>query len=135
LFFPMDLSRGMPNYTQDLNLELLYSSAPYGQPFIPVVTLLLSSHNYSASGPQLGQTLAASGDISFNGGPIYDLSGQEFDLGSAYQNRTDYFQVLAWTGNFPSYAAAIASRNLYVLDGGSSTIVNERQFQTAIHFR
>jgi hypothetical protein len=119
VFFTKALTLGTPNYDQDLNLELLYSSASYGQTFIPVVTLLLSSDSSSASGPQLGQILTAGGDIS-DYGTIYDQSSQEYDLGSAYQNRTDYFEVLAWTGLFPSYAAAFASRNLDVLVGGSS---------------
>jgi hypothetical protein len=109
-----------PNYNQDLNLELLYGSAIYSPSFVPVVTLLLSSDNEDPSGPQLGQTLAGADDILFNGGTIFDSSYQEFDLGSAYQNRTDYFQVLAWTGPYSSFGAAVASQNKYVYAGASS---------------
>jgi len=118
VFYTKALSLGTPNYGQDLNLELLYGSSTYGQSFIPVVTLLGSS-NASPSGPQLGQIVTAAGDISTYG-TIYEQSGQVFDLGSAYQNRTDYFQVLAWTGFYPSYAAALASHNPDELAGNSS---------------
>ena len=118
-FVTMALSDGTPNYSVNLDLELLfYGSSYYDQPFIPVVTLLGSS-NASPSGPQLGQIVTAAGDIS-DYGTIYEQSGQVFDLGSAYQNRTDYFQVLAWTGFYPSYAAALASGNPNELLGNSS---------------
>jgi hypothetical protein len=119
-FVTMALSNGTPNYTENLNLELLLyeGTLPYGQPFIPVVTLV-GSTLASPTGPQLGQIVTAAGDIA-DYGTIYEQSGQDFDLGSAYQNRTDYFQVLAWRGNYPSYAAALASHNPNELLGNSS---------------
>jgi len=92
---------GVANTTQDLNLELLYGSSA-GAVSTPVVTLLLSSSASPAGTPTaIGATYGAATDISFLG-TIADPSGATYTLPGGV---TDYFQVLAWTGN-TSYANA-----------------------------
>ena len=92
---------GVPNTTQDLNLELLYGSTA-NTVNTPVVTLLLTSSAQPTSGA-LGGVYSAAGDISAYGS-ILDNSGQEYNLPGGV---TDYFQVLAWAGNAPTFQAAI----------------------------
>ena len=113
---------GVPNQSQDLNLQLLFGSSPTSFSSIPVVTLLLSS-SAIPSGSQIGQTLSAAGDITALY-TILDNSGEEYILGSGYENRTDYFKVLAWTGQFSSYQAALASDDPSV-SAGTSAIFTE----------
>jgi hypothetical protein len=92
---------GAPNFTQDLNLELLYGTTA-GSITTPIVTLLLSSSASPANG-NIGGTYMASGDISALGGAILDNNAQEYNLAAG----TYFFQVLAWTGSAASYAAAL----------------------------
>jgi hypothetical protein len=93
---------GVINTSQDLNLELLYATS--GQtPSTPIVTLLLSSIA-APTGGSLGQTIGAAGDIS-SLGYILDNSSQEYSLPAGNYS----LQVDAWTGQFSSYAAALAS--------------------------
>jgi hypothetical protein len=96
---------GTPNTTKDLNLELLYGTSA-GSVTTPVVTLLLSTSATPASTPiAIGGTYAALSDISFLG-TIADPSGVTYSLPGGV---TDFFQVLAWSGSYQSYAAALAS--------------------------
>ena len=102
-----------PNYTENLNLELLIGSSQ-NTINTAVVTLLLSSSAKPTS-PALGGTYSAAGDISFFG-TIYDISGQEYLLPS-YAGETVYCEVLAWTGNYSTYTSA--------LDAGASTAISQ----------
>src|SRR5208282_3624328 len=83
---------GFPNYTQNLNLELLFGTTATSVN-LDVVTLLLNS-SFTPTTGALGQVGSAAGDISLSGGYIYDPSGQEYLL-SAYAGDTVYLQVLA----------------------------------------
>jgi hypothetical protein len=98
---------GVANTSQDLNLELLLGTSA-GAVNVDVVTLLLSS-SASPTSPALGGTYAAAGDISASGGYIYDASGEAYSL-AAYAGTTVDLQVLAWAGNYSSYAAAVAAQ-------------------------
>jgi hypothetical protein len=93
---------GAPNYTQNLNLELLVGSG--GTASIDVVTLLLSQTTASKTS-SLGTIQPANGDITLGDDVIYDPSDNQYQVPAS---TTDY-QVLAWTGNYSSYAAAEAS--------------------------
>ena len=63
------LINGVPNYTQDLNLELLVGSGATAT--IDVVTLLLSQTTAAAASSP-GTTQPPAGDIAFTEGTIYD---------------------------------------------------------------
>jgi hypothetical protein len=89
--------------TQDLNLALLIGSAT---PNTPVVTLLLSDPTVTTS-PAIGQVSSAVGDVSA-AGYIFDPSSQAYVV-SAFAGQTVNAEVEAWTGNYPSYAEALAS--------------------------
>jgi len=89
---------GVINTTQDLNLELLYGASA-GAVTTPIVTLLLSQATTPASSPTpAGGVYSALSDISFLG-TISETSGSAFTVPAG----TDFFQVLAWTGNSASY--------------------------------
>jgi len=109
------------NYTQDLNLELLFGTTPTTV-YNAVVTLLLSSTNSNASGSgALGQVYSASGDISFTGGLIYDNSSTEYML-PGYAGDTIYLQILAWTGSDTNYFDAVRTGDGL---GGESQVFTE----------
>ena len=105
---------GTPDTTQDLNLELLVGATSTSVT-TDVVTLLLNGASNSAT-TALGTTQSAVGDITQFGGTIYDKSanGYVMPAGSAFA------QVLAWTGNFSSFAAAEGSGQVGVYAGSSS---------------
>jgi len=112
---------GVFNTTQNLNLELLVGSG--GTATTPVVTLLLSQTTSSATsalgtiqpgGPSAG----GSGDITQAVGDIYDNTSNGYLVPAG----TTDFQVLAWTGNYSSYAAAVASGQLGVYAGESAVL-------------
>jgi hypothetical protein len=92
---------GAPNQN-DLNLALLQGSTV-------LTTLLLSDGT-------------ATGDITGNGGLIYDNSGDEF-LTPTIAGTTAPFTVEAWTGDYSSYAAALASGVTGVFAGSDSFTV------------
>jgi hypothetical protein len=94
---------GVANTTQDLNLELLYGSSS-ANVTTPVVTLLLSSSASPANGA-LGGTYAAAQDITGLGGVLNDASGTGYLVPAGTQD----FIIEAWTGNYSSYQAALAS--------------------------
>jgi hypothetical protein len=98
---------GVPNTTQDLNLELLVGSQYGGSPNIPVVTLLLSQTTATVTSA-LGTIQPGKGDIT-HGWSIFDLSNNAYDVGNAGLSGYLDYQVLAWTGNYSSFAAAEAS--------------------------
>jgi hypothetical protein len=110
---------GVPNTTQDLNLELLVGSSS-STVTTPVVTLLLNSPGTPSSGA-LGGTYSGNGDVLANGNLIYDNSGEEYLL-TAFAGATAYFQIEAWTGSATSYAAALAQSGQYA---GESSIFSE----------
>jgi hypothetical protein len=110
---------GAPNLTQDLNLELLYGTSA-GNVTTPVVTLLLSSSATPADGNNvnvpLGETFTGAGDISAAGGLLYDTTGSSYAVPAG----SVFFEVLAWSGNYGSYAAAEASGVTGVFGGASA---------------
>jgi len=114
---------GVPNTTQDLNLELLLGTSA-GTITTPVVTLLNSVGTTLNGGviQPLGQESAAAGDISFFG-TIDDQSGAEYTL-SAYAGQTLFFEIEAWTGQYNSYAAALAS-GVTGESAGTSSVFSE----------
>jgi hypothetical protein len=110
---------GVLDTASDINAELLYSSTATGT-FSPVVTLLLSSLA-SPIGNNVGQTIAAAGDItSYGNGSLIDTSGNAYftPLGSG---TTGYFEVQGWLGNEISLAAAQAAGQ----PAGSSGVFSE----------
>jgi len=94
---------GVVDTSQNINLELLVGSSA-GTVTTDVVTLLLSQATATAT-TALGTVQPAAGDISTLNGLIADQTGN----GYAVPGGTDYYQILAWTGNFSSYAAALAA--------------------------
>jgi Ca2+-binding RTX toxin-like protein len=103
---------GVANH-QDLNLELLVGSTS-GTVTTDVVTLLLSAT--SAPTTALGSVQSAAGDITTSGGDIYDATGSSYSVPAG----TAWAQVLAWTGNYSTYAAALASGQQGVYAGESA---------------
>jgi len=99
---PDNTIAGVINTTQDLNLQLLEGSSASTATTV-LATLLVS-------------TGTASGDVS-TFGFIYDNS-----VVSVYNAPagTDFFQVLAWTGQYTSYAAAEAANAVGVYGGASA---------------
>jgi hypothetical protein len=93
---------GVVNTTQDLNLELLVG-ATSSSVSTDVVTLLLSQATSTAT-TALGSVQSGKGDINAVG-LIVDQSGNSYTVPAG----TDYYQILAWTGNFSSYSAAVAA--------------------------
>jgi len=87
---------------EDLNLELLVGSTS-GTVTTDVVTLLLSQTTPTATAA-LGSVQPGTSDITHSGGDIYDPSGNLYTVPAG----TAWAQVLAWTGNASSYAAASA---------------------------
>jgi hypothetical protein len=106
---------GVLDTTTDINAELLYSST-IGGTYSPVVTLSLLSSAGGGSAA-LGQTLAASGDITAYGtGQFYDNSGQAFILPIA-AGATAFFEVqgnvtvngTTYTGQTAAFAEVLSS--------------------------
>jgi hypothetical protein len=100
---------GARDTTQDINAELLYGTSPniFLNPMTPVVTLLLSSSNTSATSAAIGQTLSAVGDIrSYANGTLVDFSGTAYEIPNVPAGGTAYFQVQAWLGNYDTYYEA-----------------------------
>jgi hypothetical protein len=95
---------GVPNITQDLNLELLVYNDIVT---VPVVTLLLSQTTTTVTSA-LGTIQPAKGDIT-QGYSIYDLSNNEYNVGNAGLAGNLDYQVLAWTGNYSTFTAASTS--------------------------
>jgi len=99
---------GVLDTTQDINAELLYGTSP-ANVSIPVVTLLLSASNHGTSAA-IGQTLSAQRDVSFyHSGVLSDPNGWNYVIPNLPAGMTGYFLVQGWTGNFGSYADAVAS--------------------------
>ena len=107
---------------QDVNVQLLVNAPtvgwtpltgyplngqPAGTP--TTSTLLLSDWD-----PMLG-TASAVGDVTgFGPGDIYDFNGSPYAVPDTTTPGTFQFQLLVWTGMYPSYAAAEASHTLGV---------------------
>jgi len=107
---------GANNTTQDLNLELLVGSG--GTAGTAVVTLLLSTSTGSVT-TALGTIQPGLKDVTGTGGDIDDLTHNTYLVAAGI---TD-FQVLAWTGNYATYAAALASGVTGVYAGQSGVVV------------
>jgi len=107
---------GAPDTTQDINLELL-EGASSSTVTTDVVTLLLGNSSAPSGTPvAAGGTYSAVNDVSFLG-VINEASGSEFAVPAG----TDFFEVLGWTGNYATLAAAQAGGAAT----GSSPIFNE----------
>jgi hypothetical protein len=108
---------GVANNTTDLNLELLVGSTSTTVT-TDVVTLLLNGATASAT-TALGTVQPGQGDIVATGGDIYDGTGNTYVVPAG----TAWAQILAWTGNYSSYAAAVAAgQGGAVVDAGISQI-------------
>jgi hypothetical protein len=94
---------GVANSSQNLNLELLVGSTS-GTVTTDVVTLLLNGATATAT-TALGSVQAAGNDITHSGGDIFDGTLNTYIVPAG----TAWAQVLAWTGNYSTYAAALAS--------------------------
>jgi hypothetical protein len=105
---------GSANTSTDLNLELLVG-ATAGTVTTDVVTLLLNQATSTAT-TALGTVQSALGDVSHAGGTFTDLTFN----GYAVPAGTDFYQVLAWTGSYQTYAAALASGATGVFAGEST---------------
>jgi hypothetical protein len=101
--------------TGDLNLELLVGGTA-GTVTTDVVTLLLSQATSTAT-TGLGSVQSAQGDVSALG-LIADQSNNGYQVAGG----TDFYQILAWTGNYSSYAAALASGQTGV-DAGETAVL------------
>jgi len=109
---------GVLNKSQNLNLELLVGSG--GTAATDVVTLLLSTTTATAT-TALGSVQPAAGDIVGSGGDIDDHTVNFYLVPGG---TTDY-QVLAWTGPYSTYAAAIAAGQAgAVVDAGQTPVEN-----------
>jgi len=94
----------------DINVELAYGTSAANVSLANAVTTLLLSSSQTAGNGTLGETLAATGDISvFGGGHLFDPSGTAYHFPTMPAGTYVYFEVFAWTGNFSSYTAAEAS--------------------------
>jgi hypothetical protein len=98
---------GVPNYNQDLNLELLVGSTSTTVT-TDVVTLLLNGATATATSA-LGSVQPATGDITHTGGDICDTTLNMYTVPAG----TAWAEVLAWTGNYSTYAAAMNSPTSY----------------------
>jgi hypothetical protein len=85
--------------TADVNLELLVGTTA-GNVTTDVVTLLLSQTTSTAT-TALGSVQPAGGDVSA-GGVTIDASGNAYKVPAG----TDFYQILAWAGNSPTYPGA-----------------------------
>jgi hypothetical protein len=103
---------GAPNTSQDLNLELLVGSSSTTVT-TDVVTLLLNGASATAT-TALGTVQPGAGDITGTGGDILDKTINFY----AIPANDTYYQVLAWTGSYSTYAAAVAAYNGNVLGAG-----------------
>ncbi len=96
---------GVPNSTQDLNLELLIGSTSTSVT-TDVVTLLLNGAT-ATSTTALGSVQPAQGDITASGGDISDRTLNAYIVPAG----TTWAEVLAWTGNYSTFPAALQSLN------------------------
>jgi hypothetical protein len=103
---------GVANH-QDLNLELLVGSTS-GTVTTDVVTLLLSQTTATATSA-LGSVQPGATDIVATGGDIDDHTLNPYVVPAG----TAWAQVLAWTGNYSTYAAALASGTVGEYAGAS----------------
>jgi len=106
---------GVVDTSQDVNLQLLVGSSS-STVTTDVVTLLLNQATTTAT-TALGSVQPAAGDVSFSG-LIDDKSNNGYNVAAG----TTYYEILAWTGNFSSYAAAEASGQIGVYGGSSGVI-------------
>jgi hypothetical protein len=97
----------------DLNLELLVGSTS-GTVTTDVVTLLLNGATATAT-TALGSVQPGLNDITATGGDINDRTLNTYIVPAG----TAWAQVLAWTGNYSTYAAAEGSKTLGVYAGAS----------------
>jgi len=103
---------GTANTSQDLNLELLVGSSS-STVTTDVVTLLLNNST-ATSTTALGSVQPGAGDITGTGGDILDKTINFYAIPAS----DTYYQVLAWTGNYTTYAAAQAAYSADVLGAG-----------------
>ena len=92
---------GVADTAEDLNMQLLVGPTA-GSVTTDVVTLLLSQTT-ATSTTALGSVQPAAGDISSKY-IIFDHSNNAYKVPAG----TAYYEILVWTGNFSSYAAAYA---------------------------
>jgi hypothetical protein len=109
---------GVPNDTQNLNLELLVGSTSTTVT-TDVVTLLLNGAT-ATSTTALGSVQPGANDIIKSGGDIFDPTGNVYTVPAG----TAWAQVLAWTGDYSTYAAAVAAGQSGIagIDAGISQI-------------
>jgi hypothetical protein len=90
---------------QDVNAVLMGGSS--ASTLAPIATLLLSDGT-------------AAGDITFLGNGVFsDNSGAGYAVAGVSTGGAGFFQIEAWTGNFSTLAAALASGTAYT---GTSTV-------------
>jgi uncharacterized membrane protein len=110
---------GVLDTTTDINACLLYSTTLAGT-YSPIATLLLAASTTTVT-TATGSTQPASGDITFFGsGSVFDNSGNSYAISGIAAGTTVYFILEGWTGNYTSYAEALASGNVSVLAGATS---------------
>jgi len=114
---------GVLDKSTDINAELVYGTSA-GNVSIAnsVVTLLLSS-SATQGNSTLGETLTGVGDITdFGTGVLFDASGTAYQFPTIASGTSVFFDVYAWTGNYSSYASALAAGNALT---GSSGVFSE----------
>jgi hypothetical protein len=96
-----DVSLGGAQYTSDINAELLVG-ATSSTVTTPVVTLLLNGATATAT-TALGSIQPALGDLT-TASVLEDLTQNAYKVAGG----TDYYEILVWSGQASSYAAASA---------------------------
>jgi PEP-CTERM motif len=120
---------GVLDTTTDVNATLLGGTS--AGTLVPIVTLLLSDTGNPTVTSLFGSTQPALGDItSIGGGNIWDNSGNAYQFsGNSGSPQiaagiTAFFEIEAWTGNYSTYAAAVAS-GLSTVYFGTSAVFTE----------
>jgi hypothetical protein len=112
---------GVLDTSTDINVELLYGASATTVTSDCVTLLLSDSTGTENSAP--GGLQPASGDVTdYGSGVLFDASGVGYQLTGTSSGATEFFQVLAWTGNFSSYAAALTAGTGQT---GSSSVFSE----------
>jgi hypothetical protein len=94
----------------DINVELAYGTSANNVSLANAVTTLLLSSTQTIGNGTIGETLSATGDITaFGNGQLWDNSNTAYKIPNEPTGALVYFEVFAWTGNFSSYTAALAS--------------------------
>jgi len=101
---------GQLDTATDINAELVYGATAGSVSLSDSVVTLLLSQATSTTTSAVGTTQSALGDITaFASGVLFDVSGNAYAVPGSTVGGTEYFQVYAWTGDYSTYAQALAA--------------------------